>query len=92
MMYERPWKVTTKADPSPRWKHMFVHSDTEVHHSKHDACGSPVRSQYLRSVPSVVTDESGIVTAESSGNVYYCPKCNVDVESEITIFTNQKPR
>lgn len=78
--------ATTKPRGGPFWSGMFVHSDTETAGSEHVTCGSPVRSQYLRSVPPVTTDETAICTAESTAWVSYCPKCNVRVSPQKTLY------
>lgn len=84
-------KTTTKPRGAPWWPGLFVHSDTETRDSKHDACGSPIRSQWLRSVPPVVTDESAVCTAESSACPSYCPKCDVLVTASVTIYKTSVP-
>ena len=83
-------KAKTKPRGQPWHAGMFVHSDLEIEDSRHETCGSPVRSQYLESVPAIVTDETAIVTAKAAAAVDYCPLCDVRVVLKEHVYSGSR--
>jgi hypothetical protein len=81
--------VTTRPRKEPWSADLFIRGDTEVANSRHTECGSPVRRQWLSSIPAVVTDETAIASAEGRWDAYYCPACDVLVRFDCTNYKTE---